>query len=167
MSNERTFHQSAPAFINYLGRYRNDRGALAHLRGGLSESRRPRAWPLLGGFSEQAIGTPAYEVVAALWAYAPELAADDGNMGQTLRHLITSKEATASMEIRFRRLLACTKEEIPERVAPMVRMAQGKEQRIAYVRLLSDLLWWNERVRIEWARSFWRVQEGAVIGEVA
>lgn len=159
MSKEKPFHQSAQAFITYLGRYRNDRGALAHLRGGLSERRRPRAWPLLAGFSEKAIGCPAYEVVAALWAYAPELAADDGNMGQTLQNLVTSKEATASMEIRFRRLLACTKEEIAERVAPMVRMAQGKGQRIAYARLLTDLLWWNERVRIEWARSFWRAQE--------
>lgn len=167
MSKETRLHRSAQPFIEYLGRYRHDRGALAGLRGGLSESRRPRTWPLLGGFSEHVIGRRAYEMVAALWAYAPELTAEEGNMGDTLRRMITSKDAIESMEARFRRLLTCTKEEIPERVAPMVRMAQGKGQRIAYARLLSDLLWWNEQVRIEWARSFWQAQATGHVEEVA
>lgn len=167
MSKEKPLHASAEPFVEYLARFRHDRGALAHLRGGLSQSRRPRTWPLLGGFSEKAIGHPAFEVVAALWATAPELATEDGNMGVTMRRLITSKEAAESMEARFRRLLACTKDEIPKRVAPMVRMAQGKGQRIDYARLLSDLLWWNEHVQIEWARSFWQAQATVHVGEVA
>ncbi len=167
MSKENPLQKSAKPFVDYLNRYRHDRGALASLRGGLSESRRPRTWPLLGGFSEHIIGERAFEVVAALWATAPELTAEDGNIGETLRSLITSKEATESMEARFRRLLACTKEEIPERVAPTVRMAQGKGRRIAYARLLSDLLWWNEQVRIEWARSFWQAQATGHVAEVA
>lgn len=167
MSNQQPYHDMAKPFIDYLGRFKNDRGALAHLRGGISESRRPRTWPLLGGFSEKVIGNRPFEVVAALWANAPELDSEHGNMGETLRRLVSSKEASASMDIRFRRLLSCTREEIVERVAPMVRMAQGKGERIDYSRILSDLLRWGEFVQIAWARSYWQVNAPAEIKEVS
>lgn len=167
MSNKQPQHDMAKPFIEYLGRYKNDRGALAHLRGGLSESRRPRTWPLLGAFSERVVGNRPFEVVAALWAYAPEIYGETGNLGETLRRLITSKDASQSMDIRFRRLLSCSKEEIAERVAPMVRMALGKGERIDYTRLLSDLLWWGESVQIAWARSYWRVHEPTELEEVS
>ncbi|MFA4945604.1 MAG: type I-E CRISPR-associated protein Cse2/CasB [Lentisphaeria bacterium] len=141
----------------FLQQYRNDRGALANLRGALSESRLPRAWPLLGGFPN-AIGDRAYETVAALWAIDPEadtLAA--GNLGDTLRHLVKEHN---SFELRFKRLLTCDAAEIAERVGPVVRAALAKGQRVNYTRLLSDLLWWKyERVKIEWATAFWGAAE--------
>ncbi|MCO5044034.1 MAG: type I-E CRISPR-associated protein Cse2/CasB [Kiritimatiellae bacterium] len=147
----------AKPFVEYLDRYKNDRGALAQLRGGLSDNLRPRTWPLLGGFAGKSIGDRRFEIVAALWAYAPELDADESNLGETIRAM-TGNGGEGSMDIRFRRLLSCSDEEITERVVPLVRMAQSKGVRIGYARLLFDLLWWGEKVRIAWARSYWRAQ---------
>lgn len=144
-------HANAAPFLDYLKRYRVDRGALANLRGALTEARRPNAWPLLAGFGP-AIGNPAFETVAALWASAPELACDTGNMGNTLAGLKTDNN---SFEGRFKRLLTCDHEEIVARVATVALAAQAKGHRIHYAQLLSDLLWWGDRVKVRWARAFW------------
>jgi len=145
-------HPQAVAFIEYLKRYTGDRGALAHLRGALSAARRPNAWPLLGGFSG-AIGHPAFETVAGLWAADPEPHGSAGNLGTALAKL---KAENSSFEGRFKRLLTCDETEIVERVVPIVRAAQAKGIAINYVRLLSDLLAWkNDKARVEWAQAFW------------
>ena len=52
----------AVAFMAFLQRYAADRGALANLRGALSDARRHRAWPLLGGFPS-AIGDARLDCV--------------------------------------------------------------------------------------------------------
>jgi CRISPR type I-E-associated protein CasB/Cse2 len=146
---------SATRFLDYLQRYKTDRGALAALRGGLSDARRPDSWPLLGGFSRDAIGNRAFEIVAALWAYEPG-SVGDGNLGATLAGLRSEHN---TFEARFKRLLACDKDEIAERVVPVVRAAQAKGKRVNYAQLLSDLLHWNDRARTDWAKSFWGVKE--------
>ncbi len=149
----------ATKFIDYLQGYKDDRGALANLRGGLSETRRPNAWPLLGGFKgADAIGNAAYETVAALWAAEAESDGGAGNLGATLVRLAAEHN---SIEGRFKRLLTCTRDEIPSRVAPLVRAAQAKGAGINYAQLLSDLLHWNDAVRTEWARAFWGAGEEA------
>lgn len=151
-------HPDASRFMAYLRQYKDDRGALANLRGALSEARRQRAWPLLGGFPD-AIGSPAYETVAALWAADAESATEaDSNLGDTLRRLGTEHN---SFESRFKRLLTCDQDEIAARIAPVVRAAQAKGLAISYARLLSDLLWWNDRVKIEWAKAFWEAPDEA------
>jgi len=153
--------ERAVRFLAYLQRYRDDRGALAALRGTLSEARRQRAWPLLGGF-QGAIGHPVYETVAALWAGDPASPATAGsNLGHTLR-LLGSEHNT--FEGRLKRLLTCDRDEIASRVVPVVRAAHAKGASVNYARLLSDLLWWNERTKVEWAKAFWEVpDEGASI----
>ncbi len=146
----------AGAFVAYLQRYKNDRGALANLRGALSDARRPNAWPLFGGFPN-AIGHAAFETVAALWASDPELDCASGNLGDTLA---TLKGDNNSFEGRFKRLLTCDATELPARVAPVVRAAQAKGVRVNYTQLLSDLLSWkNDHVKVEWAKSFWGAAE--------
>jgi len=147
------FHDRAVSFMAFLKRYENDRGALANLRGALSDARRQRAWPLLGGFPG-AIGDSAFEMVAALWAGDPKSnVADAGNLGATLRRLAGD---LSTFEGRFKRLLTCdTREEVAVHVASVVRAAQAKGVKLDYTRLLSDLLWWGERVKVEWAQAFW------------
>jgi CRISPR type I-E-associated protein CasB/Cse2 len=144
-------HNNAAPFIDFLKRYRNDRGALANLKGGLSDARKPNAWPLLAGF-KGAIGDPAYETVAALWACAPSLECATGCLGDTLARLKTDNN---SFEGRFKRLLTCDRDEIAVRVAPIVRAAQAKGMAVNYTQLLSDLLWWGDIVKVEWAKAFW------------
>ena len=148
-------HQNAAPFLTYLQRYRHDRGALANLRGALSDARRPNAWPLLAAFKE-AIGNSAFETIAALWAFNPELNVPAGNLGDILAKL---KGENSSFEGRFKRLLTCDRGELAVRVAPVVRAAQAKGLRVNYTQLLSDLLWWGEEVKVRWAKSFWEVSE--------
>jgi CRISPR type I-E-associated protein CasB/Cse2 len=150
-ANPRTPLPTAISFLSYLQRYRQDRGALANLRGALSEARRPNAWPLLAGFKD-AVGSPAYETVAALWAGGVDLAASGGNVGDTVAVLVQSHH---SFEGRFRRLLTCERDEIGARVAPLVRAAQRNGTRVNYTQLLSDLLCWGDEVRVRWAKAFW------------
>ena len=156
----------AARFIDYLQRYKNDRGALANLRGGLSEARRPNAWPLLGGFKgADAIGDTAYETVAALWAATERSERDDGCLGHSCRELAGKYDAKSgtfehdSFQSRFKRLLTCNRDEIPLRVIPVVRAAQAKGAGVNYAQLLSDLLHWGDSVRTEWARAFWGAGE--------
>ncbi len=148
-------HPLAVAFVHSLQRYKEDRGALANLRGALSEARRPNAWPILGAFKD-AIGDRRYEVVAALWAMAPELACSAGNLGDTLAQL---KGEHNSFEGRLKRLLSCDFNEIPERIVPVVRAAHAKGMHVNYTQLLSDLLWWGDHVQVAWAKSFWGAAE--------
>ena len=141
-------------FISFLQRYRNDRGALANLRGSLSEARRANAWPLLAGFQGgRAIGSCAHETVAALWAGDAESTARDSlNLGNTLAEL---KGDHSSFELRFKRLLTCDRAEIPRHVTPVVHAAQAKGKPVSYARLLSDLLCWGDDVKVSWAKAFW------------
>lgn len=153
-------HQGAVSFMKYLQRYRDDRGALANLRGGLSDARKPNAWPLLGGFPG-AIDNPAYETVAALWAITDRHECEDGCFANTCRDLAGCYDAKAgkfehdSFQTRFKRLLTCDRDEIASRVVPVVRAAQAKGLAVNYTRLLSDLLWWNDSVKVDWAKAFW------------
>ena len=157
----------AAGFMRFLERYRHDKGALANLRGALSDTRRHRAWPLLGGFKEdEAIGNPTYEIVAALWAHAKDESDEKvGNLGATLRVLggkydvKSGKFEHDSFQGRFKRLLSCDKEDVTTHVAPVVRAAVAKGVGVDFPRLLSDLLWWGEKVKVEWAKAFWEVQE--------
>ena len=144
-------HPQVVPFFNHLKRYAADRGALANLRGALSENRRANAWPLLGGFSS-AIGNPVFEKVAGLWAAEPCSPHSNDNLGATLAKL---RQDNNSFEGRFKRLLTCDKTEIVERVVPVVRAAQAKGLEVNYQRLLSDLLIWSDKVKIDWARAFW------------
>lgn len=144
-------HPQAGPFLAYLQRYKNDRGTLVNLRGALSDARRPNAWPLLGGFPN-AIGNPVFETVAALWASDPGLDCATGNLGDTLLRV---KGDNNSFEGRFKRLLTCDRDEIAARVVPVVRAAQAKGVRVNYTQLLSDLLCWNDKVKVAWAKSFW------------
>jgi len=147
----------ASDFLDYLRKFKSDRGALANLRGALTEARRANSWPLLGGFRNGlAIGNAAFETVAGVWASDPESSGEAGNLGATLARL---RSEHATFEGRFKRLLTCEAAELPERVAPVVRAAQAKGVRVNYARLLSDLLHWSDRTRTEWAKSFWGAPE--------
>lgn len=146
-------HEKAETFIAFLQRYRQDRGALANLRAALSDARRHRAWPLLGGFhGGAAIGDRRFELVAALWAGDADAAAPDHDLGVALRTLATEHN---SFEGRLNRLLTADREEAPALVTPLVRAAQVKGAAVNYARLLSDLIYWGDKVRVRWARSFW------------
>ena len=141
--------ERAATLLAWLRSLKNDRGALANLRCALIPARRHRAWPLLARVG--GIDDPIAETVAALYAYHPE-ESNNGNLGDTCRQLAGTHN---SFDGRFRRLLACDRNELCERLRAVVLAAKAKGIPVNYQALVEDLCWWGERVRIRWAQAFW------------
>jgi CRISPR type I-E-associated protein CasB/Cse2 len=147
--------EKAKELLVYLRQLKNDRGAMADLRCALSPSpaKRARAWPLLARVG--GIGDPRIETVAGLFAHHPE-EAYDGNLGTTCRRL---RERHESFDARFQRLLSCDRDEICERLRPVVLAAKAKEIRVNYEELFADLCYWGDNVKARWAREYWGAPE--------
>ena len=141
--------ENARRLLDYLRQLKNDRGKMADLRCALSPAKRPRAWPLLAPVG--GIDRPIYESVAGLFAWHPE-EAHAGNLGTTCRHL--SAERT-SFDGRFQRLLTCDRDEICERLRPVVLAAKAKGIPVNYEELFADLCYWGDNVKARWAREYW------------
>lgn len=146
--------ETAARLLGYLRQLRKDRGAMADLRCALSPARLPRAWPLLGGV--RGIGNARIEAVAGLFAYHPE-ETHTGNIGTTCRKLAASNN---TFDGRFRRLLSCDRDEICERLRPVILAAKAKGVPINYEELFTDLHYWSSNVKSRWAREYWGVAEG-------
>jgi CRISPR system Cascade subunit CasB len=146
--------EAAVRLVAYLRQFKNDRGAMADLRCALNPTRLHRAWPLLARVG--GIGNPRVETVAGLFAYHPE-ETHSGNLGTTCRRLAAENN---SFDGRFRRLLSCDREEICERLRPVVLAAKPKEIRINYEELYADLCYWGDNVKARWAREYWGALEG-------
>lgn len=143
-----------------LTKFREDRGALANLRCALRPALKSRAWPVLSRVT--GLDTPmliVYETVVGLWASDPDNHSDNaGNFGATCQTLRGDHE---SFDVRFRRLLDCeTRDELCERIAPIVLAAQAKGVPVDYNRLFDDLKYFGgngcDRVRIRWASDYYR-----------
>ncbi len=146
--------EAARRLLTYLRQLKNDRGAMADLRCALSPTKLPRAWPLLARVG--GIGNPRVETVAGLFAYHPD-ETNAGNLGTTCRHLAGEN---TSFDARFRRLLSCDRDEICERLRPVVLAAKAKGIHINYEELFADLCYWGNKVKPRWAREYWGAPEG-------
>jgi CRISPR system Cascade subunit CasB len=149
------------SFVARLSRWKDDRGALAYLRGALrsQSALRRRAWPLLAQLTS--LENPSlviYETVAGLWAADPDNhRAGAGNFGVTCCKLRGDHE---SFDLRFRRLLACdAREEFCEHVVPISLAARAKGITVDYDTLFRDLKFYagdgRDRVRTRWAQAYW------------
>jgi len=126
---------------------------MADLRCALSPSRRARAWPLLARIG--GIDRPIYETVAGLFAYHSE-ETHTGNIGTTCRRLTGENN---SFDGRFRRLLSCDRDELGDRLRPVVLAAKAKGIPVNYEELFTDWWYWGDRVKARWAREYWGVSE--------
>jgi CRISPR system Cascade subunit CasB len=144
-------HQSDPkeraaSLLKYLRRLKEDRGAMADLRCALSPARLPRAWPLLARVG--GIGDSRIEAVAGLFAYHPH-ETHTGNLGTTCHQLWAGNDG------RFRRLLSCDRDEICERLRPVILAARAKGIPVNYEELFADLCYWSDKAKERWARDYW------------
>jgi CRISPR system Cascade subunit CasB len=144
----------AKRLLEYLRRFKNDRGAMADLRCALSPAKLPRAWPLLARVG--GIANPRVEAVAGLFAHHPE-ERHTGNLGTTCRQLAGEN---SSFDARFRRSLSCDRDEICERLRPVILAAKPKGIQINYEELYADLCYWGDNVKARWAREYWGAPEG-------
>jgi len=136
--------------LNYLRQLRHDRGAMADLRRALSPAQRHRAWPWLAPVG--GIGDRLCETVAGLFAHHPD-EISTGNLGTTCWQL-RSKYNT--FEGRFRRLLACERNDICGHIRPVVLAARAKGIPVNYEQLFADLFYWGDTVKAHWAAEFLR-----------
>jgi CRISPR system Cascade subunit CasB len=141
--------EAATKLLTYLRGLRNNRGAMADLRCVLTGARRARAWPLLARVG--GIDRPIYETVAGLFASHPD-ETHSGNIGTTCRQLAGENN---SFDGRFRRLLSCDREELGERLRPVVLAANAKGIPVNYEELFTDWWYWGDRVKARWAREYW------------
>jgi CRISPR system Cascade subunit CasB len=141
--------EAAARLLDHLRRLKSDRGAMADLRCALSPTKLPRAWPLLARVG--GIGNPRIEAVAGLFAYHPD-EAHSGNLGTTCLRL---KERNESFDARFRRLLVCDRDEICERLRPIILAARAKGIPVNYEELFADLCYWGDNVKARWAQEYW------------
>lgn len=159
MSND-TFdpQKAATKLLAYLRGLKNDRGAMANLRSALKPAQRHRAWPLLAPVG--GIGRSIYETLAGLYAHHSD-ETRTGNLGTTCRQLSGKHN---SFDGRFRRLLTCNREEICERLAPVILAAKAKGEPINYEQLFADLYLWSDKVKERWARAYWVGTEASAVG---
>ena len=156
-----TVEKRAEKVMKYLRGLRENRGAMADLRCALTDTRRHRAWPWLAAVG--GIENAQIEVVVGLYAYHPEETAS-GNLGTVCRRLSGEHN---SFDGRFRRLLACDRNEICEHLRPVVLAAKAKNIPINYEQLLLDLIVWAERVKARWAKEYWSVAKEAEVAAEA
>jgi len=90
-------------------------------------------------------------------ARVPEEETGTGNLGTTCRRVAAE---SASFDGRFRRLLACDREEICERLRPVVLAARARGIPINHEALFADLHYWSSSVKARWAREYWGAPEG-------
>jgi len=140
--------ETGARMLAYLRQLKNDRGAMADLRCALNLAKLPRAWPLLARLG--GIGNPRIETIAGLFAYHPD-ETYTGNLGTTCLRL---KGQNESFDARFRRLLACDRDEICERLRPVILAAKAKGIPVNYEQLFVDLHWW-ESAKARWAQEYW------------
>lgn len=157
-------HKQAEALVSMLERWHREdnRGPLAKLRRGLSETARHEACFVLGQhFGPQAVDNIVYYTVAGCFALHPKNAVI-GNFGATMRTAMGREKMNDKNEThaRFRRLLACnSQEEICRQIPHAVRLAKSKEVPVDYRKLFEDLWWWkwnSDRVKIEWTKAYWQ-----------
>lgn len=169
---------------------RDDRGYLAELRRGLSETTQDQAWehliPYCGDFDTNAAHRAVWCAVGGLAA----LLVPDGlvsnepwnNLGTTMRKIAKGNEgdeakALKSFEPKFRRLLSCGDAvSLCEMVVGIGRTAAVKGVPVNLKALFWDLWNWNDAdrrdgIRLNWAKQYFRVFEpgtgAAPAGEVA
>ncbi|MBR3925681.1 MAG: type I-E CRISPR-associated protein Cse2/CasB [Akkermansia sp.] len=154
--------------MEFLRRYRDNRGAMAALRYLLKSGAKMRGWQIISKIN--GIGDCVIETIAGLYGLHPLEKTDNKyNFGDACRALsllrkknvsIYTEDETDDMkspfDSRFRRLLACdTREELCLHLVDVVRGLKSENIPINYESLCSDIKYWGERVREKWAVHYW------------
>lgn len=160
------------SLLERLRRYRkkDDRGMMANLRCILVDNKKHRAWPALNRLGVE-INDDVSAFIAGLFATHPE-ETSIGNFGATCKAIEQKRDAKRSddkltpTERRFQHLLTAEKgPELYGRVLRMVLMTKSSKVPVPvnYAQLETDLKFWSDRTKTEWAAAFWA--QGATPGK--
>lgn len=151
---------------------RGDRGALAALRRGESETLRHFAWPIIRQCGGSLLGdAAAWTSIGAAFAFYPQpkgQAGDGSNFGSSCNALAgrPAKDGKRSFDPYFRRVLGAeSSQELAKwvvRIAKRAKAAKPWPAPINYEELLTALIYWDtrdgafrERYRGRWATAYW------------
>jgi len=157
--------------IERLKERKKDRGLMANLRCFLVENKKNRAWPAMSRLGID-INDEVSGVIAGLFATHPENV-QSGNFGDTCKRIESRRGdirgedmKLTPTEKRFQYLLAAEKgDELHQRVTRLVLMAKSHDIPINYDQLLTDLRWWDDSKKTQWASHFWTTSEAQVSEE--
>lgn len=162
-------YDMAASFVGMLLAKKEDRGSLAKLRCGLTDTMRPKMYseiPQLPNFDT--IGDRPCEMAAAMFALHPEHTQEAGNFGVTCRRLWKDKKFE-TLGSKFPAILEKDEQDfelLVNLVGGLVRMAKTNEIDINYVELLMDLSNWSENeTKISWCREFYRNDKDGTCNE--
>ena len=147
--------------LGRLHRYKDDRGMMASLRCILVGNKKHRAWPALNRLGV-AIDDDVSAYVAGFFATHPEETLR-GNFGTTCKAIEQKRgdkrnddNKLTPTERRFQHLLVAERgAELQDRVLRMVLMAKSQGVPVNYDQLETDLKFWGDRTKTEWAAAFW------------
>ena len=159
--------------LERLRKCQNDRGMMANLRCILVDSKKHRAWPVLNRLGI-AIDNDVAAFVAGLFATHPDITTV-GNFGATCK-LIELKRGDkrgddnrlTPTERRFQHLLSAERgDELNDRILRMVLLAKSQGVSVNFEKLETDLKYWSDRTKTEWAAAFWTPGVAPATEEVA
>lgn len=161
----------------------DNRGTLALLRGALTDSteRQQRAWRVLARFGGIPTDDPhtaeVVRIVAGLLAL-PWLHHVSGgkSFGHACRALVGAEEMKSlhkpeqpgPVARRMQHLLAATRNEVCDRVRQLGRRLDRADRAnvaLDFNRLYSDLIFWSDRSKAQWAADFWGAIEEETTAE--
>ena len=98
----------------------------------------------------------SFALIGAAVANALPQVDGEANLGELLRKCCSSSDDVEREKRRFRRILSCdSTAELCNVLRPVLKYLQSNSKApIGYARLLSDILYFNERVKLRWAESF-------------
>lgn len=147
--------------LDRLRKHKDNRGMMADLRCILIGSKKHRAWPALNRLGV-AIDNDVSAYVAGLFATHPE-EISVGNFGATCKTIEMRRGDKRSddnkltpTERRFQHLLTAEKgDEIQGRVMRILLLAKAQGVPVNYEKLETDLKFWGDRTKTQWAAEFW------------
>lgn len=164
MSDKISLEQRAAELVEQLTQLRDDRGAMANLRRGVSSTTEDRAWPWIARWCDitNERQRRIHVTVAAAFASHPE-ATEHGNMGAVMRSIAQAnqkgEDGLKSFEPHFRRFLNCqSSQDVCERMPRIIRMAKQQNIPLNFHQLFMDLCRWDsysDFVKVRWAADYW------------
>ena len=147
--------------LDRLRTCQDNRGMMADLRCILVDNKKHRAWPALSRIGV-AIDNDVSSFVVGLFATHPE-ATSVGNFGTTCKTIEKKRgdkrgddNKLTPTERRFQHLLSAEAgKELHDRMLRILLMAKSLGVPINYEKLETDLKYWSDRTKTEWAAAFW------------
>lgn len=153
--------------MKFLYSNKEDRGIMADLRRGLSETTQNRAWQHISQFCDlrNKRERTIVQLIAAGFAIHGSSSNENANLGSVMLRIAIGdgkeNDGLKTFGSRFRRLLsASSSEELCDFLPGIILTAKTKEIQINFSRLYNDVYYWSDNIKIQWAASFWTKDGG-------